>query len=433
MYEERSGMKGRHLLLYLMTGIILLLYYTVNGLESEAVTADSSRSIKIQKTSKIETLREIKVKDSKAIQSINKAIMPGILMSIAPEKSEVTILSVGDDLFHKKVIDSGRALDGSYQYHHIFSNITTYMKQVDLAVINQETILSDGKKGYFGYPRFATPESLADAIDQAGFDIVLHATNHVLDQGKEMILYTLKQWKQHSNIHVLGIHETKESSDQITIITKNKIRIAVLNYTYGMNGNQLKSSDAYMVDMLREKEVLEDIKKAKKAADFIIVFPHWGTEYQYSPNKYQRQWAQFFCEQGVDLVIGTHPHVLQSVEWIKSNDHRMLVYYSLGNFVSTMDYTDRMLGGMAKVTICKENGKTRIKSADMIPIVTHYERGKDSHLTVYPLSVYSEKLASRHYILKDRRGKDFSIPKLKELYDHIISSDVIPYKEEMLP
>ena len=366
--------------------------------------------------------------------TLTKSPTPSLVVTPTPQPMEVTLVAIGDDLLHKKVIQSGELKGGTYNFDHIFEQMKEDFTNADLAVINQETIFGTKEMGYSGYPRFNSPIFVGDAIINAGFDVVLHATNHVMDMGIFGIEKTLNYWSQQKEITVLGIHASKQSNQAIKVVEKNGIRFALLNYTYGTNGIPVPKDKDYMVDLLVEAKVKLDIKKAKEVSDFIIVFPHWGSEYVYQPNKYQKHWSQLFAKEGVDLVIGTHPHVLQPVEWVLGEDgHRMLVYYSLGNYVSTMDYTDRMLGGMAQVTIVKVGSNTFIKEALLIPTVTHYERVKGYGLQVYRLSDYTEELAKKHYILGGYRGKDFSLQRLNELVTNIIGDFHYKIRKDIRP
>lgn len=313
------------------------------------------------------------------------------------EIKEIKIIAVGDNLIHTQVIKSGRQKNGSYNYDHLFDNIKPDIQAADLAVINQETILGGKSIGYSGYPRFNSPTEIGDAIVKAGFNVVQHATNHAMDKGEEGLQNTIDYWEKQKSVSVLGIHETKEEQDRVTIIEQNGIKIAMLNYTYSLNGLPLPSNRKYMVDMLDEGKVRLDIKRAREEADFVIVFPHWGTEYVYTATKMQRRWTKLFSELGVDLVIGTHPHVIEPVEWIKREDgHDMLVYYSLGNYVSAQGEYPRMLGGMAGVTIEKREGeRAHIKEANFTPLVTHFTKSYGGY-EVYKLSEYTEELAKEH-------------------------------------
>lgn len=313
--------------------------------------------------------------------------------------SSVHLLAVGDNLIHIQVIKSGQQADGSYNYDHLYSNVRDIISAADIAVVNQETILGGKAFPYSGYPRFNSPREIGTALVNAGFDVILQATNHTMDMGLKGVQNDIAFWKeQYPDIAVLGINESKEEYDQIHVIEKNGIKLAMLNYTYSLNGQPLPDDMPYLVNMLDKKKMARDIKKAEELADFTIVFPHWGTEYSYKASKFQKELADFFYDQGVDLVIGSHPHVLQPVEWIEKNkDHRMLIYYSLGNFISYQKEAPRMLGGIADVTITKDENGTYISSAGITPILTHYENGSaDYNYAIYKLDDYNELLANKH-------------------------------------
>ena len=332
----------------------------------------------------------------------------------------VDLVAVGDDLIHTSVYKACKTKKG-YNFDSLFKHIKQDVKAADLAVINQETILVD--RNYSGYPSFGSPKAVADAIAKAGFGVVTHATNHTLDRGTGAITGTLKYWnKKYPDIKVLGIHKSKKAASKITVVNKNGVKIAMLNYTYGLNGYRLPSGKGYMIDLLTEqnkKKIKNDIKKAKKKSDFIIVFAHWGTEYLYTPDASQKKWTQFFLNNGVDLLIGAHPHVLEPYKMLKGkNGNKMLVYYSLGNFVSAQNRVPRLLGGMAKVTIVKDSKGTRIKSYSMDPLVTHVGKSCKSY-TVYKLTDYTDKLAKANYIHRLSPSESFRVKRLKSLYKKI--------------
>ncbi len=313
-------------------------------------------------------------------------------------RSSLTLLAVGDNLIHIEVVKSGKQADGSYNYDHLYSNLKEEISAADLAVVNQETILGGEDFRYSGYPNFNSPAQIGDALINAGFDIVLHATNHTMDMGLKGVENTLAYWRSHPEITVLGINESEEASRQIPIIEKNGIKLAMLNYTYGLNGYSMPKNKPYLVNILNKKKMAKDLEQAEALADFTIVFPHWGSEYVYSPTSMQRELTEFYYEHGVDLVIGAHPHVIEPVEWFETDgSHRMLVYYSLGNFMSYQKEAPRMLGAMAKVTITKDGTGTYISDSSVTPIVTHYENGPaDYHYAIYKLEDYTPELALVH-------------------------------------
>ncbi|MBQ2863603.1 MAG: CapA family protein [Clostridia bacterium] len=313
---------------------------------------------------------------------------------------QVRLIMVGDILMHDPVLDSGKTAAG-YSFSHLFENVREDISSADLALFNQEVIIAGEKYGIKGYPRFNAPFELADAIAEAGFDVALHATNHTLDAGKSAMLECLDYWQtKHPSIEVVGMHDSDADAWRISVIEKNGIRIAVLNYTDNMNpaGEQLLRDHPYLVDFLEEGRLRADVRAAREISDVVVVCVHWGSEYTHTPAAHQRRWAGIMLECGVDLVLGTHPHVIQPVEWLESADgERMLVYWSLGNFVNSTAERGagkgaRMLGAMAEVTIEKNgSGKAAISSASAVPLITHIEY-KTYGITTYRFSSYSESL-----------------------------------------
>lgn len=338
------------------------------------------------------------------------------------ETPEITLVMVGDILLHTPVAESAVRADGSYNFDALFANVGETIREADLALVNQEVILGGTELGITGYPSFNAPYELGDSLVDAGFDVVLHATNHALDKGKRGLENCLAFWKNnYPDIQVLGIYGSEEERDSIYIYEQDGIRLAILNYTYGTNGIALPEGMPYAVNLLEEEQVKADLQKADEMADFVIVCPHWGTEYVLTSTQEQHYWAELFKENGADLVIGTHPHVIEPMEWIgEPDDGGMLVYYSLGNFVNWTSGTgegvaNRMVGGMAKVTIGVNNeGEAVINEYEMEPLVCHLEEGTDG-VTVYFLEEYTEELAVRNAIRKQDAA--FSLEYCRQLWE----------------
>lgn len=314
---------------------------------------------------------------------------------------QITLVMVGDVLLHTPLQESGLQADGSYNYDHFFSHTKDLIAGADLALVNQEVILGGTELGLSGYPAFNGAFEVGDALVKAGFDVVLHATNHALDKGETGLLNCLNFWEtSYPQIAVLGIHDSQESQDNnIWLYEQEGVTIAILNYTYGTNGIDLPQP--YMVDLLEEERVTADLQRANELADFVIVAPHWGTEYTHTPSQEQERWTQLFLENGVDLVLGTHPHVIQPVEWLEDGEgNQMLVYYSLGNFINfTSDSGDgvrqRAVGAMATVTLSVEEGGVTISDYGVVPLIAHMVEGTGNP-TVYPLSSYTQALAEEN-------------------------------------
>ncbi len=322
---------------------------------------------------------------------------------------ELQIVMVGDMLMHSRVIDSGKQEDGTYNFDHLFANVKDFIQAADIAIVNQETIMGGKELGYSGYPRFNSPYELADAEVKAGFNVILHATNHTTDKGKEAVLNCMDYWdSNYPEVAYLGINKTQEEQDnKIYVFEQNGIKVAILNYTYTLNGDRMPADMPYLVNLMKkgvsEERIIADIKRAEEIADFTIVCPHWGTEYQLTVSSTQKYWTEIFLENGVDLVMGTHPHVIEPIEWVTDEEgHQMLVYYSLGNYVngtsSTKDnLAQRMVGGIADVTIGRnEAGEVVVLEQDVVPIVCHIDE-KDSY-TVYYLDDYTQEQAQENRI-----------------------------------
>ncbi len=339
---------------------------------------------------------------------------------------EIDIVMVGDILLHDNVQESGKLSDGTYNYDHLFANVTEEIQAADIAIANQEVILGGSEIGLYGYPNFNGPYEVGDALAKAGFNVILHATNHTLDRGKTALVNCMNFWKnQHSDVAVLGIFESQESYDNdIYVYEQDGIKIAILNYTYGTNGMPTPNDMPFAVAMLEESKVIADLQKAKELADFVVVCPHWGTEYQHVQSTEQERWAEIFMENGVDLVIGTHPHYIQPVEVLSDEEgNQMLVYYSLGNFINSTGESgrgtaDRMVGGMAEITVAKkETGEVYIKEYGVEPLVTQLLYGTQE-ITTYKLSDYTEELASQNQILQ--KDSVFSLSFCQELCREVL-------------
>ena len=332
------------------------------------------------------------------------------------EEYEINLMATGDNLMHMGVVATGQMADGTYDFSFMFEGISEFLEVADIKVTNQETILGGNELGFSGYPAFNSPTELGDSIAEAGFNVVLQASNHSADKGLNGLLHCVEFWKSHPEVLMVGIYEEAAESHDIPVLTIDGIDFAVLNYTYSHNAETVSSSIRGHLDMLcawnrengridftsLEPQVIEDIKRAEEIADVVLVFPHWGTEYMLTPSGYQKDFAQQMVEAGADLIIGTHPHVIQPVEWVESeNGNKALCFYSLGNYVSTQKGPQSMLEAMAWVTfLVKEDGVEIVEDkTGAIPMVCHYNSGPVRTESVYLLENYTEEDAARHGIL----------------------------------
>lgn len=341
------------------------------------------------------------------------------------EEDGVTLVMVGDMLMHMPVNRSGFKSDGDIDFSHLFTYTEKRISDADIAIVNQEVILGGSELGISGYPMFNTYYEVGDALAGAGFDVVLHATNHAMDRGKDGLMNCITYWEDnYPDVAYLGIQDTQEEQDTIYVVEKNGIKISILNYTYGLNGLPLPNGMPYAVNLMDKEKMAKDIAKAKEESDFVVVCPHWGTEYVLKASSYQKDYAQFFLENGVDLVIGTHPHVIEPVEMLTDETgNEMLVYYSLGNYVNSTaseekDIGKRMLGAMAEVTINRtENGDVVIDSYDAHPLVTYVSANK-KNISVFPMEMFNDELAKRSFTVK--LDTNFSKNYLEEIWNSVI-------------
>ena len=337
----------------------------------------------------------------------------------------VDIISAGDDLISDSVAHCGLQPDGSYNFDLLYENTKDIISSADIAILNQETILGGPDFPYTGFPNFNSPYEIGDAAIAAGFDVFLQATNHSYDMREQGIENCINYYKKHPEVTMIGLNENPEQQKEIKIVEKNNIKIAMLNYTYGLNGYKLPEGKEYLVNLIDEDKIKADLAIAEEMADITMVFPHWGVEYTHVPTQEQVDLAQLMVENGADVIIGTHPHVVMPVEWITaSNGNKALCYYSLGNFTSSQDQVDTMLGAIAKLTIVKKAGQTYVEDkAGVIPIVTHYIWGANRTTKTYRLTDYSEELARVHSINSVTSG--FSWEALKRVSEEVLGDWVV--------
>ena len=351
----------------------------------------------------------------KKAEGFDKTVEAAVITKI-PDR--LTLRMVGDNLIHNSVYFAAQNENG-YNFDMLFENVKEDIESADLAIINQETIFVKDPKRYSSYPTFGSPTEVGDAIYKAGFDVVTHATNHTMDKGTSGILDTISFWEEnYPDIKVLGIHKDDSESD-ITYIEKNNIKLSFVNYTYGLNGINLPKDKQYMVDLLGDDERMKlYLNTAKETSDVVIAILHIGTEYIYEPTKYHKDYVEFCIDNGADIVLCAHPHVLEPYgEITTKNGNKGLVYYSLGNFMSNQKKVPTLLGGMANITLEREeSGEVLVKDYSLTPLVTHYS-GK--YYSTYKLEDYTDELAKTHNISKTT---EFSTKILKDLYDKIMKN-----------
>ena len=317
-----------------------------------------------------------------------------ILSSTAQEMS---LLFLGDIMGHGPQIKS--AWNDSlkkYDYNEVFEPVEDIISSVDFAVANLEVTLAGPP--FDGYPQFSSPDELAEACKNNGIDVLVTANNHSCDRGSMGIVRTNRVLDSLEILHT-GTFSNQQNRDSLNLLVLEKegIRIGLLNYTYGTNGIPFHAPT--YVNLLDSSLIKKDLKFARtKNLDKLIVFVHWGAEYQDQPNLYQKNFNQFFKRQGVDIVIGSHPHVVQPMHYIKNNDKEFLTVYSLGNFVSNQRDFRKDGGVMFRCSIVKRDKASISDKEYILTWVNKFYKNKKWHYEVLPCSnkTYGKEYFSRN-------------------------------------
>ncbi len=358
-------------------------------------------------------------KRAKAEAAKEKAEQERLALEKEQEENTIELLAVGDNIAHQTIREVGMTEYGPWNYDSVYQYVKEDVEAADLALVTQETIFVEDREDVSGYPSFGTPPEFGDALVNTGFDVIASATNHALDKGTDSIEYTLNWWEEnHPDIPVLGLYDSQEASEEIPIISCKDLKLAMLDYTYSLNGLELPSGQEYMVDVFDEEKAREDIRQAKELADVVIVVMHVGNEYEQDVDQETQEWTDIFLEEGVDIVIGSHPHVVRTMETLTGEDgHKMLVYYSLGNFTSTQTDLPSLMGAMAKITVRKniETGEIEIPEHEFIPLLMYYNK-EIPQAAIYKLEDYPQELIQQHFVYEEN-PEEFSLEYYQQLFE----------------
>ena len=321
---------------------------------------------------------------------------------------QLSMVMVGDNLIHSSIYKDASDGKGGYDFRKMYELVKPIVQKYDIAYYNQETVLGGKELGVSDYPTFNSPQEVGDAMIDAGFNLVSLASNHTMDSGEQAILASRAYWDSKSDVLAVGSYSSAEDRAKERIVTKNNIRYTMLNYTYGTNGIRVPSGKEYLVNVWPvtgnnpdtdkayqdyKNQVKKDIEQVRDKVDLLIVAMHWGVEYQDMPNRYQEDMASYLSSLGVNIIIGTHPHVIQPVTWI----NQTLVIYSLGNFLSAHEVVNlsNRVGLMSMVDIYKENDKIILKNLHNELLYTYYTSSYQD-FEIIPFSFMEEKYLSNY-------------------------------------
>lgn len=304
---------------------------------------------------------------------------------------KASIVMVGDALIHWGVYNDAKQSNGSYDFKPQLSEIKPISSKYDLAYYNQETVLGGASFGYSSYPRFNSPQEVGDAFIDAGFNMVSLATNHTMDKGEAGVLKSVEYWKTKDKVAASGQWSSFEERNAsiAKVYEVNNIKYAFISYTIWTNGLSTPAGKEYLNNVYSNEKAKADIESVRDKVDFVIVAMHWGTEYSFKVDQKQTEIANYLSNLGVDLIIGAHPHVIQTVQYI--NDGKTFVIYSLGNFISDQNDIDNFTGLMMEVTLHKHidlkdqvTNKVIEPKAELIYTTTTKSRGYNTNFKVVP-------------------------------------------------
>ncbi len=337
----------------------------------------------------------------------------------------VRLIAAGDNLIHDVIYQQARARAGGegYDFDAAYAQVEKLFDPEALTFINQETPLASKILPLSNYPMFNSPTEVGDKLVEMGFDAINHANNHMLDKGEKGLLATMDYWEAQPVVFI-GAWRSKEEADKPIIVTKNGVDIGFVAVAEQTNGLSLpQGSPVHYLLSSDLAGIKRQVELTQAHCDYLVVSIHWGEENVFSTTPAQDALAQELADMGVDLVLGHHSHTLAPMEWLQGKEgKKTLVVYSLGNFISAMASPQNMLGGVLDMQLVEDTttGEFTVKSAQMIPVVTHYGyRYQD--LKLYPLAEYTDQLAKEHGI----RGKhpNFSRGYLWEIYHKVIPKE----------
>lgn len=345
------------------------------------------------------------------------------------EKQVISFAAAGDNLIHPCIYMDAedRALAGGrkYNFKPMYDDVADIIKNADISFINQETVMAGADFGYSGYPMFNSPQDLGLDLCELGFDIVNIANNHMLDKRAAGLESTINFWNSTSAC-MIGGYLNEDDYNNIRVIEKDNFKIALLSYAQDTNGIRLDYNSELFIPYISDDEIIRQVAEAKKISDFVIVSVHWGTENVMAPNSEQKRLAKLMAENEVDVILGHHSHTVLPIEMLdRPSGRQTLCIYSLGNFVSAMEYPKNMLGGILTFDIVNESGKAPyVDNVLFNPTVFYYGPSYyNSH--IYRLEDFTDALANRHGTLT-LYGHSISLASMTNMIKGQIDAEYLP-------
>ncbi len=284
----------------------------------------------------------------------------------------ISISAVGDLMCHSVQYDYARVNKDSFDFKPVYGEIKKYLDKSDLTMANLETVTAGAAEKYSGYPMFNSPDEFVSALKYAGFNLITTANNHALDRGEKGVIRTIEQLKK-NGINYEGTFLSKRDQDSIRIFNLKGIKLAVLAYTYGTNGNRIPSGKNYLINIIDTTRIKENIISARKeGAELVLIYFHFGLEYKREPIEFQKEIVAKTIGYGADIILGGHPHVIEPTEFYKTHNAKLdsgFVIYSLGNFISNQSWRYSDAGIVLTINITKniQRDSLYISSVNYLP------------------------------------------------------------------
>ncbi len=368
---------------------------------------------------------------------ITRMLLPTPRQSVAPHTQsppvttkpvapQIRFAAMGDMLAHDSIVNNARTADG-YDFTRYFATIKPLYSDADVVFCNPETPAAGTALGISGYPTFNAPSEFPRDLSKVGCNMINLATNHMYDKGQAGIDGTLSVWREQKPLAIAGANSSSADSEMVSYFTKNGLKVAFVAF---MDFSNTPVPNAYSVESYHDKEKTKaKLVTARKNADVVIVSAHWGTEDSSVINEDQKSAAQFFADAGVDVVIGTGPHVLQPVARVSgANGHSTLVWYSIGNMLSSQLKLEELTSGVASFTVIKKDGRINVEKLGFQPTFMAYDwpaadraaekLSSRTNLMLYPLSDAGDRLktmfpgetvASRQQYIMKTLGSDSGV------------------------
>lgn len=336
-----------------------------------------------------------------------KVITENVVNEVNDSKKSMSLVMVGDALIHDSIYKDAYIGDNNYNFMDMFTDIGEMIKDYDLRYYNQETIIGGKDLGLSNYPLFNSPDEIGSDLVKTGFNMVSLANNHSLDKGEAGLNYSVNFWKSMDNVITAGSYSSWEDRNSKKIYETNGIKYAFLSYTVSTNGLKLPEGREYLVNVYDDESAKNDIESVRNDVDVIIVAMHWGDEYTHTPTSEQKRIATYLSSLGVNLIIGSHPHVIQPVDYVGDT----LVIYSLGNFISSQRSLglNKIIGLMVGLNIIVDNKEVTFDNINYELLFTYDKGYKD--FKIIPFSKLDNSILNNY-------------EQIKEEYMNIVNSEV---------